>query len=85
VSCPYCWCEDACGREEGLSLPRLSRAAEVFSAVTDLYSKHRWAIDIDPLYLAQELVMRGYFSESDPPTLVDVGHAQDLIRVVERQ
>jgi len=51
----------------------------------DLYSRHRWAMDIDPLYLAQELVMRGYFEENDPPTLVDVGHAQDLIRAVERR
>jgi hypothetical protein len=84
VSCPYCWCEDTCGRERGSSLSRLGRSAEVFSAVFDLYSKHRWAIDIDPLYLAQELTMRGYFRENDPPTLVDTGHAQDLIRAVER-
>jgi hypothetical protein len=82
--CPYCQCSDECGRERALSLPALTRSAEVFAAVADLYSKHRWATDIDPLYLSQELVMRRYFKEDNPPTLVDVGHAQDLIRQVER-
>ena len=67
-----------------MSLPRLSRAAEVFEAVADLYSKEPWIIDIDCLYAAQELVLFGYFAEYDPPTLTDVGHAQDLIRGVER-
>jgi hypothetical protein len=67
-----------------LSLPRLSRAAEVFEAVADLFSKQPWVIDTDCLYVAQELVMLGYFDENDPPTLTDVGHAQDLIREVER-
>jgi hypothetical protein len=66
-----------------LSLPALNRCVEVFAAVSDLYSKHRWAADIDLLYLSQELVMRGYFREEDPPTLTDVGHAQDLIRQVQ--
>jgi hypothetical protein len=65
-----------------MCLPRLTRSAEVFAAVADLYSKHRWATDIDPLYLSQELVMRGYFEEDNPPALVDVGHTQDLIRQV---
>ena len=46
-----------------MSLPALSRGVEVFATVSDLYSKHRWAIEIDPLYLSQELVLRGYFEE----------------------
>jgi hypothetical protein len=50
----------------------------------DAYSKHRGILELDPLYLSQKLVMHGYFREKDPPTLVDVGHAQDLIREVER-
>ena len=66
-----------------MSLPALTCSAEVFAAVADLHSKHRWAATIDPLYLSQELVMRGYFREEDPPTLTDVGHAQDLIRQVQ--
>jgi hypothetical protein len=84
MSCPYCQCGDECGRERALSLSRLSRAAEVFAALVDLFSKQPWIIDIDALYATQELVMFGYFAEDDPPTLTDVGHAQDLIREVER-
>jgi hypothetical protein len=84
MSCPYCQCGDECGRERALPLPRLSRAAEVFAAVVDLFSKQPWVIDTDPLYVTQELVMFGYFDENNPPTLTDVGHAQDLIREVER-
>ena len=68
-----------------MSLPRLTRSAEVFAAVADLHSKHRWVTEIDPLYLSQELVMRHYFDEHNPPTLTDVGHAVDVIREVERQ
>jgi hypothetical protein len=82
--CPYCQCSDECGRERALSLPALTCSAEVFAAVADLHSKHRWAATIDPLYLSQELVMRSYFDEDTPPTMVDVGHAQDLIRQVEK-
>jgi hypothetical protein len=84
VSCPYCRCEGACGREGFLSLPALDRAMDVFAAVSDLHSKHRWTTDIDPLYLSQELTYRGYFDEDDPPKLVDVGHAQDLIREIDK-
>lgn len=69
-----------------MDLPALSRAAETLAAVIDLYSKHRWAVvEIDLLYLSQELAMRGYFGENDPPTLVDVGGAQDLIREIAHQ
>jgi hypothetical protein len=81
-TCPYCGCDDACGRER-FYLPAHSRASEALEAVLDLYSKHRWVTKIDPLYLAQELVFFGYFAEDDPPRLVDVGSAQDLIREVE--
>jgi hypothetical protein len=40
--------------------------------------------DLDPLYLTRELVMRGYFGHYDPPTLTDVGSAQDILRDAER-
>ena len=56
---------------------------EVYNAVVDAVSKDRPLLYIDPLYLSQELVMRGYFAESDAPKLSDVGHAQDLILDVE--
>jgi hypothetical protein len=52
--------------------------------MADLYSKEPWVIDLDPLYASQELTYCGYFAEDDPPKLVGVGHAQDLIREVER-
>lgn len=82
--CPYCQYSDECGRERALSLPALTRSAEVFSAVADLYSEEPTVLDLDPLYVSQELVMRGYFAENNPPTLTDTGHVQDLIRQVER-
>jgi hypothetical protein len=84
MGCPYCQCGDECGRERALSLPRFSRSAKVFEAVADLYSKKPGVIDTDPLYVSQELVMLGHFDEKHSPTLTDVGHAQDLIRQVER-
>jgi hypothetical protein len=62
----------------------LRRRNQVLDSVLDAYSKNRKVLDLDPLYLSQELVMHGYFREKDPPSLVDVGHAQDLIREVER-
>jgi len=49
-----------------------------------MYSKDRAVLDTDPLYVAQELVLEGYFPAWDAPTLAAVGHAQDLIREVER-
>ena len=67
VQCPYCMCADECGRERVLSLPRLTRSAKVFAAVADLYSKDPALLDLDPLYLCQELVMHGYFDEYYPP------------------
>jgi hypothetical protein len=77
--CPYCDCGDRCGRES-TRIPDRDRYGLVLEAVLALYSKHRWACDLDPLYLAQELVLFGYFPESDPPSLVDVGSAQDIVR-----
>jgi hypothetical protein len=53
-------------------------------ALLDLHSKHRWVLDLDPLHLVGELIMRGYFGYYDPLTLVNVGGAQDIIREVER-
>jgi len=82
--CPYCKCDDSCGRETSGSPASLRRRTQVLEAVTDAYSKYRGILELDPLYLSQKLVMHGYFREKDPPTLVDVGHAQDLIREVER-
>ena len=65
-------------------LPRRNRSVEVFNAMSDLYSKDRTVLDTDPLYVAQDLVLFGYFDDEDPPTLTAVGHALDLIREVER-
>jgi hypothetical protein len=84
MSCPYCACEDTCGRERALSLPLLSRSAEVITAMIDLHAKKPWLLDWDPLYVSQILVDEGYFDMDTLLTLTDVGHAQDLIREVER-
>lgn len=82
--CPYCQFDSSCGRETSGSPASLRRRSQVLEAVLDAYSKSRNILDLDPLYLSQELVINGYFRETDPPSLVDVGHAQHLIRWVER-
>ena len=87
VVCPYCvGCDEACGRESFVApAPDGSaRSIEVYAAVMDLYSTDRTVLDTDPLYVAQDLVFFGHFPENDPPSLTHVGHAQDLIRAVER-
>jgi hypothetical protein len=65
------------------SLPS-SSSVDVFEAVADMYSKDRSVLEADPLHVAQDLILLGYFNYHEPPTLTDVGHAQDLIRDVER-
>jgi len=49
-----------------------------------MVAKDSRVLDLDPLYLSQELVMFGYFADEDPPSLENVGKAQDLIREIER-
>jgi hypothetical protein len=82
-SCPYCTdCADSCGREIFRS-PARNRSVEVLAAVRDLASRLPEVLDMDPLYVTQELVYFGYFQ--DPPTLTDTGTALDILRVVERE
>jgi hypothetical protein len=55
--CPYCrHCGDRCGREGTLSVDDTSRAAEVYAAAADLYSRDPSIIRTDCLYVAQQLV-----------------------------
>jgi hypothetical protein len=83
--CPYCRCGDRCNREPGdLDQVPPSRCLEVFNALLSLFSFHPEMIDLDPLLIQQELIYFGYFAEDDAPLLVHVGHAQDLVREVER-
>jgi hypothetical protein len=84
VGCPFCTCGDACGKEAALIASSTKRRLAVLNAVQDLYSMNRAILDLDVLYIAQELLHFGFFPDSDPPKLVDVGHAVDLIREVER-
>jgi hypothetical protein len=83
--CPYCRCEDSCGREAFVSRPYSylgPTPTEVYTAVFEFYSRDRTVIDVDSSYLAQYLVALGYLNSM--PGLVDVGHAQELISEVER-
>jgi hypothetical protein len=83
--CPYCRCEDSCGREAFVSRPYscLGPAPiEVYAAVFEFYSHDRSVLDVDSSRLALDLVSSGYLNNM--PRLVDVGHAQELIREVER-
>jgi hypothetical protein len=83
--CPYCRCEDSCGRETSASRPYSYSGptpTEVYAAVFEFYSRDRSVLDVDSSCLAQDLVSLGYLNSM--PRLVDVGHAQELIREVER-
>jgi len=83
--CPYCRCDDSCGRESNASRPYSyfgPTPTEVYAAVFEFYSRDRTVLDVDSSYLAQDLVSLGYLNSM--PRLVDVGHAQELIREAER-
>jgi hypothetical protein len=84
--CPHCRCEDSCGREAFVSRPYSYLGpipTEVYAAVFEFYSRDRSVLDMDSSCLAQGLVSLGYLNSM--PRLVDVDHAQELIREVERQ
>jgi hypothetical protein len=83
--CPYCRCGGSCGREVFVSRPYSylgPTPTEVYAAVFEFYSHDRSVLDLDTSYLAQALVSLGYVNFV--PRLVDVDHAQELIREVER-
>jgi hypothetical protein len=83
--CPYCRCEDSCGRETSASRPYSHlgpTSAEVYAAVSSIYSRSRSVLNVDSSHLARDLVSLGYLHSM--PRLVNVGHAQELIREVER-
>jgi hypothetical protein len=83
--CLHCRCEDSRRREAFVSRPCPylgPTPTEVYAAVFEFYSRDRTVLDVDSSYLAQDLVSLGYLNSM--PRLVDVGHAQELIRDVER-
>ncbi len=83
--CPYCRCEDSCGREAFVSRPHSNLGptpTEVYAAVFEVYGRDRTVLDVDTWYLTQDLVSLGYLNSM--PRLVDINHAQELIREVER-
>jgi hypothetical protein len=85
--CPYCRCEDSCGREAFVSRPSpdeegLSPTDDIYNACLEFYGHDRTVPDVDSWDLAQALVRLGYLNSM--PRLVDVEHAQELIREVER-
>ena len=84
--CPYCRCEDRCGREAFVSRPSPDEEGlsptVVYDACFEFYGHDRTVPDVDSWHLAQDLVQLGYLNSM--PRLVDVEHAQELIREVER-
>ena len=83
--CPYCRCEDSCGRETNASRPYSylgPTSTEVYAAVFEFYSRDRSVLDVDSWHLAHDLVSSGHLNSM--PRLVDVGYAQELISEVER-
>ena len=85
-ACPYCRCEDQCGREAFVSHSSLDEVGpsptDVYNACLEFYGHDRTAPDVDSWDLAQDLVKLGYLHSM--PRHLDVGHAQELIREVER-
>jgi hypothetical protein len=84
--CPYCRCEDTCGREAFVSRPSPDEEdpspTDVYNACLEFYGHDRTVPDVDSWNLAQDLVRLGYLNSM--PGLVDVSHAQESIREVER-
>jgi hypothetical protein len=84
--CPYCRCEDSCGREAFVSRSSPDEEdpspTDVYNACFEFYGHDRTVPDGDSSYLARDLVRLGYLNSM--PSLVDVGHDQELIRDVER-
>jgi hypothetical protein len=84
--CPYCRCEERCGREAFVSRPSTSEGGlsptDVYNACSEFYGHDRAVPDVDGRGLAQDLVRLGYLNSM--PRLVDVEHAQESIREVER-
>ena len=84
--CPYCRCEDSCRRGVFVSRPYSylgPTPTEAYAAVFELYSRDRTVLDVDSWDLAQDLVSLGYLNSV--PRLGNVGHAQELMREVERK
>jgi len=83
--CPYCRCEDSCGREVFVSRPSPDEVGpsptDVYDACLEFYSHDRTVPDVDSWDLAQDLLRLGYLDSM--PRLVHVEHAQELIREVE--
>ena len=84
--CPYCRCEDSCGREAFVSRPSpyevSSSPIDAYNACFGFNAHDRSVPDVDSWYLAQNLVKLGYLNSM--PRLVDVEHAQEVLRAVER-
>ena len=84
--CPYCRCEVSCGREAIVSRPTPCEEGPspigVYNACLEFYGHDRTVPDVESWDLAQDLLRLGYLDSM--PRLVDVEHAQELIREVER-
>jgi hypothetical protein len=84
--CPYCRCEDSCGREAFVSRPSPYEEGpsltDVYDACLEFYGHDRTVPNVDSWYLAQCLVRLGCLHFM--LRLLDVEHAQELIRDVER-
>ena len=85
-ACPYCRCEDSCGREALVSRPSPYEegpsSTDVYNACVEFYGLDRTVPDVDSRDLAKCLVRLGDLNSM--PMLVDVEHAQELIRAIER-
>ena len=80
--CPYCRCENSCGREAFVSRPSPDESLSPTDACLEHYGHDRTVPDVDSWDLAQDLVRLGYLDSM--PRLLDVEHAQELMREVER-
>src|SRR5215203_5773098 len=63
--CPYCKCEDSCGREGSFSRPYSHSGptpTEVYAPVCKLYGCDQNVLDVEAWHLAQDLVSLGHLN-----------------------
>ena len=84
--CPYCRCEDSCGREAFVSRPSPDEVgpspSDIYVACFEFYDHDRTVPDGDSWDVARDVLRLGYLNSM--PRLVEFEHAQELIREVER-
>ena len=82
--CPYCACQDGCGRETFHSRPYSSSApssTDVYDAVREYFERDRTILEVDERNTARGLVLLGYLKTQ--PLSGDTSNTLDLLAETE--